>query len=171
MILVKVSNADHIQGSSSAPIILVEYGDYQCPYCRKANRIVKQLQENLGNQLTCIFRNYPLQDLHPNALHAAIAAETANIQGKFWEMHDMIFENQRNLDDSSLISYAKEIGLDVTQFEKDFGSQPTVEKVEEDINSGNRFGVEGTPTFFVNGKFFSGDWSSDEFLDYLKTLL
>ena len=168
---IKVSSSDRVQGSLSASIVLVEYADYQCPYCRKANRIVKQIQEKLGNKLAYIFRNYPLQDLHPNALHAAIAAETANIQGKFWEMHDMIFENQRSLEDASLLNYAKEIGLDVKQFEKDFGSQPTVEKVKEDIQSGNKAGVEGTPTFFVNGVFFEGNWSSDEFLDYLESLV
>jgi protein-disulfide isomerase len=171
MSLEKVTSADHAQGPAEAPITLVEYGDYQCPYCGQAYNIVKNLQKKLGDKVRFIFRNYPLQDLHPYALHAAIAAETANIEGKFWEMHDIIFENQRRLDDASLTAYAKEIGLDKNKFQNDFGSKPTVDKVNADVESGNKAGVDGTPSFFVNGKFFEGNWTNSEFLQYLENLL
>lgn len=168
---IKISSADHVQGTPDAVITLVEYADYQCPYCREAFYIVKELQKKLGNRLKVVFRNYPLQDLHAYALNASIASETSAMQGKFWEMHDMLFENQRQLQDSALIRYAEEIGLDVEKFKKDFGSNPTIEKVKQDIDSGNKAGVEGTPTFFVNGVYFDGNWQSDEFLDYLESLV
>ncbi len=142
-----------------------------CPYCGQAYGVVKQILKELGNKLAFVFRNYPLQQLHLYALHAAIAAEAANLQRKFWEMHDIIFENQRHLDDASLLKYAKEIDLNITQFEKDFSSKATIEKVEEDINSGNKAKVQGTPSFFVNGKFFDGDWGDSEFLEYLESFL
>jgi Protein-disulfide isomerase len=171
MSFVKVTSSDHIQGESEAPIELVEYGDYQCSYCGQAYFIIKNIQKEMGKDLKFIFRNYPLEDLHPNALHAAIAAETAANHGKFWEMHDTLFENQRRLDDSAIISYAQKIGLDVKSFEKEFGSQSTIEKVEYDTASGNKAGVEGTPTFFVNGKRFNGNWTNSSFLEYLKSLV
>jgi len=171
MSFVKVTSSDHIQGDPKAPVELVEYGDYQCSYCGQAYYIIKNIQKKMGEDLKFVFRNYPLEDLHPNALHAAIAAETAVAQGKFWEMHDMLYENQRHLDDSAIINYAREVGLDVKSFEKEFGSQSTVEKVEYDIETGNKAGVQGTPSFFVNGKFFDGDWNNSTFLDYLKSLV
>ncbi|GHT72958.1 hypothetical protein AGMMS50262_03170 [Bacteroidia bacterium] len=171
MNLEKVTQSDHVQGQPNAVITLIEYADYQCPYCRQAHYIVKDLQKRLGDRLQVVFRNYPLQQLHPHAVNAAIAAETAAVQQKFWEMNDMLFDNQRYLDDASLVKYAKEIGIDIEKFKKDFGSQPTIEKVEEDIESGNKAGVEGTPTFFVNGRFFDGNWTNHEFLDYLQSLL
>jgi protein-disulfide isomerase len=171
MSLEKVSGSDHIQGSANAPIVLVEYGDYQCPYCGQAYYIVKNLQKKLGDKLQFVFRNYPLTDLHPHALHAAIAAETAAIEDKFWEMHDIVFENQRRLDDQSLVGYAQKIGLDAEKFKKDFGGDPSKEKVREDVASGNKAGVEGTPTFFVNGKYFDGNWTNEEFLEYLESLV
>ncbi|GHS98539.1 hypothetical protein FACS189421_07330 [Bacteroidia bacterium] len=165
---VKVSSSDHIQGQENAPVILIEYGDYQCPYCGQAYYIVKNLQKKLGDQLQFVFRNYPLQDLHPHALHAALAAETAGLEGKFWEMHDIIFENQRRLDDPSLAAYAKKIGLDEAKFEKDFGSKPTINKVQADVFSGDIAKVDQTPSFFVNGKLFEGDWTTNEFLEFLE---
>lgn len=169
MSLAKVTDADHIQGQADAAIELVEYGDYQCPYCGQAYYIVKEIQKKLGDKLKFVFRNYPLEQLHPYAVHAAVAAETAAMQGKFWEMHDILFENQRHLEDSSLVRYAKEIGLDVSKFEKDFGSDELVEKVDRDIASGNRAGVQGTPSFYVNGKKFEGNWTGPEFIKYLES--
>ncbi|GHV59803.1 hypothetical protein FACS1894182_14430 [Bacteroidia bacterium] len=165
---VNVTSTDHVQGPANAPIVLVEYGDYQCPYCGQAYYIVKNLQKKLGDKLQFIFRNFPLEDLHPYALHAAIAAETAGIEGKFWEMHDILFENQRHLDDSALLEYAKKIGLDAAKFEKDFGNQATQDKVSNDVQSGTNAGVDGTPYFFVNGKLFEGNWMNDGLLEYLK---
>ena len=138
MSLEKVTSADHVQGTPNAVITLVEYADFQCPYCREAFYIVRDLQEKLGDRLKVVFRNYPLQDLHPHALSAAVAAETAAMQNKFWEMHEMLFENQRQLQDSALIKYAEEISLNVEKFRKDFGSDPTIGKVKQDIDSGNK---------------------------------
>ncbi|MDR0863612.1 MAG: DsbA family protein [Candidatus Symbiothrix sp.] len=171
MSLEKVTSSDHAQGASGAPITLVEYGDYQCPYCGEAYYIVKKLQQKLGDKLQFVFRNYPLQELHEHAVHAAIAAETAGLEGKFWEMHDIIFENQRRLDDASLVQYAASIGLDKAKFEKDFGSKPTVDKVNADVASGDKAKVDSTPSFFVNGAYFSGNWTNNEFLQYLEKLL
>lgn len=168
---IKIEASDHIQGSTSAPIVLVEYADYQCPYCGQAYPIIKQLQKKFGENMAFVFRNYPIQELHPYALHVAIAVETASLQGKFWEMHDMIFENQRNLDDQSLVDYARRIGVDTEKFENDFGSKATVNKVEKDMESGNEAGVQGTPAFFVNGKYFTGNWTTSEFMEYLESLL
>jgi protein-disulfide isomerase len=170
MNLVKISGTDHVQGSAAAPITLIEYADYQCPYCRQAYYIVKDLQKQLGPQLQFCFRNYPLQDLHPHALHAAVAAETADMEGKFWEMHDKIFENQRLLDDRSLLNYAIAIGLDENKFIKDFGADAPANKIQADLDSGNKAKVEATPTFFVNGQLFEGTWMTDDFLNYLKSL-
>jgi protein-disulfide isomerase len=171
MTKVKVTSADHVQGPANAPIVLVEYGDFQCPYCGQAYYIVKNLQKQLGDKLQFIFRNFPLEDLHPRALHAAIAAETAAIDGKFWEMHDILFENQRHLDDRSLVEYAQKIGLDPAKFEKDFGNEAVQEKVSDDVESGAKAGVEGTPYFFVNGILFEGNWTNNDFLEYLKSVI
>lgn len=168
---INISPNDHIQGSDNAPIELVEYGDYQCPYCRKAYHIVKEAQKELGNDLKFVFRNFPLTDLHPNALNAAVATEVAGAQGKFWDMHDIIFENQKFLDDSYLMQYAKIIGLDIEKFESDFGKDQFYDKVKEDYKSGELNGVEGTPTFFINGRLFEGNWMGPEFLEYLKMVI
>ena len=111
-----VSERDHIQGPATAAITLVEYGDYECPYCGEAYPIVRQLQEELGERLRFVFRNFPLTTAHPHAQNAAEAAETAAGQGRFWEMHDLLFENQEELDEEDLISYASKLGLDVARF-------------------------------------------------------
>ncbi|MDL2224520.1 DsbA family protein [Bacteroidales bacterium OttesenSCG-928-M06] len=171
MSTIKIEDSDHIIGSPSAPIVLVEYADYQCPYCGQAYSIIKQLQKKFGDKMAFVFRNYPIQELHPYALHAAIAAETADLQGKFWEMHDIIFEHQRFLDDDSLISYAQRIGLDMEKFKEDFGGKPTINKVEKDMETGNKAGVQGTPAFYVNGKYFTGNWTTPEFMDYIESFL
>lgn len=168
---IKINESDHIQGSPEAPVVLVEYADYQCPYCGQAYSIIKQLQKRFGDKMAFVFRNYPIQELHPFAVHAALAAEAAKLQGKFWEMHDIIFENQRHLDDSSLLKYAKEIGLDIPKFEKDFSSTTTIQKIQKDVQSGNDVTVQGTPAFFINGKFFPGNWTSTEFPDMLEKLI
>ena len=163
-----VNAKGHIQGSGHAAIELVEYGDYQCPHCGRAYPIIKHIQEKLGNKLKFVFRNFPLADAHPNAMHAAIAAEAAGAQGKFWEMHDIIFENQVHLGDSHLVRYAATIGLDVERFKKDFEKQEFADRVEADFESGIRSGVNGTPSFFINGKKYDGDWEGEEFLTTLK---
>ncbi len=150
---------DHMQGNPDAPLTLVEYGDYECPFCGAAYPVVKQVQQRLGDQLCFVFRNFPLTQLHPHAQHAAEAAESAGGQGKFWEMHDMLFEHQRALDDPHLVQYATAIGLDVARFKMDIAAHTYADRVREDFISGVRSGVNGTPTFFINGRRHDG--SSD----------
>ncbi len=118
-----LNNKDHFQGNENAAIELVEYGDYQCPHCGRAYPIIKSIQEKMGDDLKFVFRNFPLAQIHPNAVHAAIATEAAGLQGKFWEMHDFIFEHQGREDDSSLVRYANILKLNVQQFEADFEKQ------------------------------------------------
>ena len=142
---------DHGQGSAKAPITLVEYGDYECPFCGQAYPIVKALQKRLGDQVRLVFRNFPLGEMHPHAEHAAEAAEAAGAQGKFWEMHDMLYENQDALDDENLAQYAEALGLDVTRFIREMSEHTHAARVREDFRSGVRSGVNGTPTFFING--------------------
>ncbi len=146
-----VGERDHIQGLATAPITLVEYGDYQCPYCGQAYPIVKELQEQLGKKLRFVFRNFPLSTMHPYAEHAAEAAETAGVHGKFWEMHDMLYENQEALDDEDLVQYASALGLDSSRFTNELAKHTHAARVREDFMSGARSGVNGTPTFFING--------------------
>jgi protein-disulfide isomerase len=146
-----VSERDHIQGSNTARVTLVEYGDYQCPDCLQAYPIMIDIQEHLGDKLRLVFRNFPLTAVHPNAQRAAEAAEAADAQGKFWEMHDYLFEHLAKLDDSLLFEFATEIGLDLNRFKRDLETHSFAARVKEDIESGIRSGVKGTPTFFING--------------------
>jgi protein-disulfide isomerase len=154
----EVSVADHRAGPEAAPATLVEYGDYQCPYCGQAYPIVQKVQKELGPRLQFVFRNFPLTELHPQAEHAAETAEAAAVQGKFWEMHGMLFEHQRALDDAHLLHYAKELGLDVERARRELESGAHFDRVRSDFRSGVRSGVNGTPTFFVNGQRLDGPW-------------
>jgi protein-disulfide isomerase len=147
---------DHVQGSAKAPVTLVEYGDYECPYCGEAYSVVKALQERLGDQMRFVFRNFPLAQAHPHAEHAAEAAEAAAAQGKFWEMHDMLYENQDALEDEDLVRYARALHLDVPRFVKEMEAGIYTERVREDFRSGVRSGVNGTPSFFINGARHDG---------------
>jgi protein-disulfide isomerase len=146
-----VNPADHHEGNVSAAITLVEYGDFECPYCRRAHPLVKRLLKEKGNELHFVFRNFPLRKIHPHAYMSAIAAEAAGKQGKFWEMHDLIFENQDKLSKDYLLSLADDMGLDLAQFAIDSKSEGILSKIERDFESGIRSGVNGTPTFFLNG--------------------
>jgi protein-disulfide isomerase len=166
-----VNSKDHIQGKNTAPLELVEYGDYQCPHCGRAYPIIKNLQRSLGDDLKFVFRNFPLSEIHPDAFTAAVAAEAAGLQDKYWEMHDIIFENQQALDLESLFLYAKAIGLDVKRFKNDIQKNELADKVEQDFESGIRSGVNGTPSFFINGRKYNGDWEEDVFDQYLKSQL
>jgi protein-disulfide isomerase len=148
---VPVGERDHIQGPISAPVQLVEYGDYECPYCGMAHPIVKSIQARMRDQLQFAFRHFPLRTIHPHAERAAEAAEAAGAQGKFWPMHDMLYEHQDALDDTSLLSYAAALDLDVTKFATELREHVWAARVREDFMSGARSGVNGTPTFFING--------------------
>jgi protein-disulfide isomerase len=152
-----VARRDHIQGPIDAPLSLLEYGDYQCPYCGEAHPIVKAVQKRLGDKLCFAFRNFPLVHAHPYAEHAAEAAEAAATQGKFWPMHDLLFENQDALDDGSLAEYAGSLGLDARRFMAEVLAGANAARIRDDLKSGARGGVNGTPTFFVNGLLFDGE--------------
>jgi len=142
---------DHIQGPGDAPVTLVEYGDYECPYCGEAYPIVKQIQERMGERLRFVFRNFPISTAHPHAEFAAEAAEAAAAQDRFWEMHDHLYEHQQRLRADDLRSYAQAIELDVDLFDKELEEHVHADRVHEDFLSGVRSGVNGTPTFFING--------------------
>jgi protein-disulfide isomerase len=142
---------DHIQGQAEAAVTLVEYGDYECPYCGAAYPIIKEVQARMGERLRFVFRNFPITTAHPHAEQAAEAAEAAATQGRFWEMHDVLYENQSRLDDVDLRGYAEQLQLDVESFGSELAEHVHAERVREDFMSGVRSGVNGTPTFYING--------------------
>ena len=168
MLTLPVGTRDHTAGPDAAPLTLVEYGDYQCPYCRKAFPIVKEVQRQLGEQLRFVFRNFPLTQIHPHAQHAAEAAEAAAAQGAFWQMHDRLFEHQRALDDENLVSYAADLGLDADRFQQELIAGTYAKRVQDDFRSGVRSGVNGTPTFFINGKRHDGSYDLETLLAALR---
>ena len=147
---------DHFQGSLTAPIELVQYGDFQCPHCVETYPGIKMLIETLGSSIRFIYRHYPLPNIHPLALEAAVAAEAAGLQDKFWYMHDMILENQKYLLRSSFSTFAREIELDMGTYENNSKHKRLFQKVIHDFESGVKSGVDGTPTFFINGKKYNG---------------
>lgn len=171
MLTLPVGDRDHAQGPESAPVTLVEYGDYECPYCGAAYPVVKKLQEKLGRNVRFIFRNFPLNSMHPHAEHAAEAAEAAAAQDKFWEMHDWIYEHQETIEDQDLLQAGKVLNLDPAKFMKDLQSQAFLPRVREDFQSGVRSGVNGTPTFFINGVRHDRAPSYDDLLSALQTAI
>jgi protein-disulfide isomerase len=150
---------------------VVEYGDYQCPYCGQAYPIVKQLQKEFGDDIRLIFRNLPLADVHPRAEAAAEVAEAIGLQGKFWEIHDTLFENQRDLSTEGLMRYIKEVGGDVERATKDIQGGAPRQRVEADFEGAIRSGANGTPTFFVNGERYDGSWAYEPFSEYLREVI
>lgn len=144
-----LSDRDHIQGPLHATIVLMKYGDYQCPQSGQAHLTIKAMQQRLGEQLCFIFRHFPQVHLHPQSQRAAETAEVAHAQGKFWEMHHLLFERQQNLTDADLVQYANHLGLDIPRFLQEFTEHLYAERVQEDIESGRSNGVEKTPTFFI----------------------
>ena len=153
---IPINENDQKQGDTHAPIVLIEYGDYECPHCGAAYPIIKELQKYFGKNMLLVFRNFPLAEIHPHALAAAYVAEASALQHKFWEVHDLIFENQRNLSVQQLLGYAERAGADIKKLAKDLDSQQIIDKVENDMEGGARSGVNGTPTFFINGKRHDG---------------
>ncbi len=148
---------------------LTEYGDFECPNCLEAYPIVKRIQKKFGKSLEFVFKYFPITESHPHAFNAACAAEAAKLQGKFWEMHDMLFENQDNLENEDLISYAEDIGLDIDKYIKDASSKKVSEIVRKDFLEGAKKGVNGTPTFFINGVRYDGDYSYEELTAAIKS--
>ncbi|MDB5047119.1 MAG: oxidoreductase [Fibrobacteres bacterium] len=167
---VPIGPSDHVRGSANAPVELVEYGDFECPSCGRAYPIAKHVLEKMNGVLKFAFRNFPLTQQHPDAVNAARAAEAAGLQGRFWQMHDILFENQEYLDYESLLQYAVELRIDANRFARDFRSPKVERKVLADFESGVRSGVNGTPTFFINGIRYDGDWSYYSLLQVLQSV-
>lgn len=155
---------DHVAGPDEAPVTLVEYGDFQCPNCLEAYSIVHSIQEKMGAQLRFVYRHFPLTESHPDAARAAEASEAAAAQGKFWEMHSMLFEHQEALDDASLRGYARQIGLDLKRYDQDMENHAYAEHIRDDFSSGLRSGANGTPTFFINGDRYDLPWDEESWL-------
>lgn len=147
----QVSDDDHQQGPVDAPVTLVEYGDYECSYCGEAYPIVQAIQQQMGDRLRFVFRNFPLTQMHPRAEIAAEAAEAAGAQDAFWPYHDRLYEHQDDLSAHALIGHARELGLSPDRFERALEQHAFEERVRADFMSGVRSGVNGTPTFFING--------------------
>jgi protein-disulfide isomerase len=157
-----VDERDHHRGSLDAPAQLVEYGDYQCPFCAEALPGVKQMLSLFGDRLLFAFRQFPLVSQHSNAWSAALAAEAAGRQQRFWEMHDHLFGHQHALSHDELLSHALALGLDMTRFERDLGDPEVAVKVRQDVISGLHSGVMGTPTFFVDSRRLEGGYRAKE---------
>jgi protein-disulfide isomerase len=146
-----IPGRDHIRGPEDAPVSLVEYGDFQCPFCGAAHSVVEAVRAEMGDDLQFVYRHFPLVTVHPYAAGAAAAAEAAGAQGAFWPMHDSLFEDQEHLAPPYLVARAADLGLDVKRFEAELEGQVHVPRIQEDLLSGVQSGVHGTPTFFVNG--------------------
>ncbi len=166
-----VSSDDHIAGDPNAPIVLVEYGDYQCPYCGQAYAVLKQIHKRFGKNVTLVFRNFPLTDAHPQAQNAAIVAEFAGKHGKFWEAHDALYENQRSLGDAFYVQLIQSLGLSVQDLQRDMQNNAFEQRIRRDIESGMRSGVNGTPAFYVNGEKFDTPGGFNDLPDVIEELL
>ena len=169
-----VSDRDHRQGNHDAPLTLVEYGDYECPHCGRAYPIIKRVQARLGNRLCFVFRNFPLNEIHPHAEHAAESAESVSTHGgekAFWAMHDLIFEHQRTLEDATLARLATEAGVDGKAVLSDLAASTFRDRVREDFMGGVHSGVNGTPTFFINGVRYDGPWDEADLVAELEETL
>lgn len=165
---VQIRKSDHVFGDPNAPVTLLEYGDYECPYCGEAHRTVKFLQEALGDGLCYVYRNFPLTEVHPHAEQAAEAVEAAGAQGHFWEMHDAVFENQDALEEDDLAAYAADVGLDANKVVAEIEEGAYRDRIQEDMDSGSELGVNGTPAFFINGAPYDGPDDPDSMLEALQ---
>lgn len=152
---------DHRQGSAEAPLVLVEYGDFECPFCRQAHFIVQAVQRRLSDELQFVYRHFPLKNLHPHAELAAEAAEAAAAQGKFWAMHDALYENQERLDLLLIQTLAERLELDMNRFLRELSDHTYRERIKKDFMSGVHSGANGTPTFFINGTRFTDRWDEE----------
>ena len=164
-LLVPVEESDHSMGPETAPVTLVEYGDYQCPACGEAYPIVKEMLDRFGRRVRFVFRNFPLVSVHPHAERAAEAAEAAAAQGRFWAMHDLLFENQEALGGDDLVGYASALGLDGSRFVPELTEHVHAARVRADFMGGVRSGVNGTPTFFINEARHDGPFDLDSLLE------
>jgi protein-disulfide isomerase len=168
---IPVGPDDHASGPEDAKLVVVEYGDYQCPYCGQAFPIVEKLRTTFADSMRFVFRNFPLAEVHAHAEAAAEVAEAVGLQGKFWEVHDALFQNQRDLSDAALRRYIKDVGADVDQAMSDIAAGGPGQRVEADFEGAIRSGANGTPTFFVNGVRYDGSWMYEPFAEYLSEVL
>jgi protein-disulfide isomerase len=159
-----VTQRDHIRGNVSAGVTLVEYGDYECPYCGMANPVIDAIRREMGDALRFVFRNFPLTEVHPHAEHAAEIAEAAGDDHKFWEMHDILYEHQQQLEDQNLAEYASLLGVPASSVKRALAEHAYLKRIHEDFMSGVRSGVNGTPTFFVNGLRHDGPFDRESLL-------
>jgi protein-disulfide isomerase len=171
LLSIPVGPEDHSRGPLDAKLTVVEYGDYQCPYCGQAYPIVEQLFNEFADSMRLVFRNLPLAEVHPHAEAAAEVAEAVALQGKFWEIHDTLFENQRDLSAGALLRYVNDVGADAERATSDIARGAPKQRVEADFEGAIRSGANGTPTFFVNGVRYDGSWMYEPFAAYLSQLL
>jgi protein-disulfide isomerase len=158
---------DHVRGEAGAPVIL-EYGDYECPYSRQAFRAIERVERELSGRVRFAFRHYPLTEIHPHALAASRAAEAAARQDRFWEMHGLLYHRQKALEEDDLRSYASELGLDLARFDRDRADAEVQARIERDVASGDATGlVRGTPTLFIDGVLYQGDYDPGAFIEAL----
>jgi protein-disulfide isomerase len=158
---------DHVRGEAGAPVIL-EYGDYECPYSRLAFREIERIEQELGGEIRFAYRHFPLVQIHPHAFAAAAAAEAAASQARFWEMHELLFHRQKALDEADLQSYSGQLGLDVARFDDDRQGMAVLERIRRDVESGTATGkVRGTPTLFIDGTLHRGSYDAATLLNAL----
>jgi protein-disulfide isomerase len=166
-----VSEHDHIRGPATALVTLLEYGDYECPYCGTAYPVVEELRKSLGDRMRFVFRHFPLSQIHENAMSAAESAEAAGAHGKFWEMHDILYTNQQSLDPESLVQYGSWIGLDPKAIAEALSTHQFEDRVRADFLTGIRSGVNGTPTFFIEGNRYDGTPDFDSMLAAIESAM
>jgi protein-disulfide isomerase len=159
---------DPVKGPAAAPITIVEFSDFQCPYCARVNPTLKQIEEKYADKVRVVFRDFPLAQIHKDAAKAAEAGECAHEQGKFWEMHDKLFANQSKLQVEGLKQTATEVGLDAEKFNQCLDSSKYAAEVQKDVDEGARYGVTGTPAFFINGRMLSGAQPLQAFTDVIE---
>jgi protein-disulfide isomerase len=168
-LLLPIHDGDHVHGPSSASFTLVEYGDYECPDCGRLFWIIRDLQTELRDRLRIVYRHYPLSGIHPHAQEAAEAAEAAGTQSRFWEMHDVLFQNQDALARKFLLTYADNLKLDINRFRTELKSQTYNERVRDDFRRGVQNGVYHTPGLFLNGVRHDGAWDRETLFKKLTT--
>jgi len=166
---VSVNERDHFVGPANAPVTLVEYGDYECPHCARAHPLVHGIRRYMGDGLRFVYRHFPLSEAHPHAQHAAEAAEAGAAQGRFWEMHDMLFAHRDALENEDLLTYLAQAGADIKRAAEELAAGAYTSKVRADFRGGVRSGVNGTPTFYINGYRYDGNWAdTTEFIQALQ---
>lgn len=170
-LVLPVSARDHVLGPADAPVTLVEYGDFECPNCRAAHEVLCRVLGRVGDRVRMVWRHFPMENTHPHARAAALASEAAAAQGRFWPMHDRLLDGQGALEPEDLAEHAAAAGLDVDRFARDLRAGTGAERIREDFSTGVRSGVNGTPTFFVNGLRHDGGYEYGPLLAAIESAL